>query len=192
MAYFVEIALIQRYMPQCDIDIDLPPQGDYAALDEGRPEPADVVPKRAKVYSAHKRFPDIANIRWYWGVRQKFKDLVESREPGVHQFFPIELQYKDGHPEDDKIYIFNICHTIDAIRFDKSNISWNTVGRLPPLPSIVRSPFHLVLEKDKIRGLHVWRGEREGRANVYFSDQLYDDVQRLKLKSIEGSHTIDE
>jgi hypothetical protein len=192
MAYLVHFPLIQRYTPQCDIG-DGEPNEDFAALDDGRPASADLVPKRARVMSAHKRYPDLARIRWYWGVRERFKDLVESREPNVHQFFPIQLQYGDERLEEERIYIFNICRVIDAINLDKSNISWIKAGRLPPIPSIIRNPFHLSLDKNKICGFHVWRGDgREGHAHVYFSDELYDDVRRLKLRSIEGSHTLDE
>lgn len=49
-------------------------------------------------------------------VSARLKDLIESIEPGVHQFFPVEVQGKDGQPYGQPYWYFVIKQAIDAIR----------------------------------------------------------------------------
>lgn len=40
-------------------------------------------------------------------VSKRFKDVIEDCEPGVHQFFPIVLQQKNGVPYEQEFFIFH-------------------------------------------------------------------------------------
>ena len=55
-------------------------------------------------------------------VSQRFKEAVEAIEPGVHQFFPVELLHKDGRPYGEPLYYWNITQAIDAIRPDLGGV----------------------------------------------------------------------
>lgn len=49
-------------------------------------------------------------------VSARLKDLIESIEPGVHRFFPVEVQGKDGKPYGQPYWYFVVMQAIDAIR----------------------------------------------------------------------------
>jgi hypothetical protein len=55
-------------------------------------------------------------------VSRRFKDAVEAIEPGVHQFFQVELLHKDGRPYGEPLYYWNITQAIDAIRPDLGGV----------------------------------------------------------------------
>jgi hypothetical protein len=198
MAYYVELSQAPRYHPTIVFE-DQPPPGlfrfDY--LKDGERASPDEVPQHVRVTSTHKRVSDVFAIKWYWGVRQNFKDLVERLEPGLHQFFQVELRYRTGAVEEGALFIFNICRSMDGLLFDESDLSWSSTGRpiMYPFPGmIVRGkPLGLLVhDKAAIAGCHVWRGGRLGSTKVFFSEALYDEFVREKLKKLTAYQTLEK
>ncbi|WP_157738637.1 imm11 family protein [Labrenzia sp. VG12] len=58
--------------------------------------------------------PDVVYTYEMYLVSDAFKDIIERHEPGVHQFFPVELVYKDGSFA-RQMYFFNICTRLDGM-----------------------------------------------------------------------------
>jgi hypothetical protein len=46
------------------------------------------VSSEIRISDNHKKVPDVFPMPGCNAVNQRFKDLVEEFEPGVHQFFP--------------------------------------------------------------------------------------------------------
>ena len=66
-------------------------------------------------------------------VPETFRAILEELEPGVHQFFPLTLEWKDGtpiergagrgrSPDGNVRYWFNPCNRIDGV--DPVNTTW--------------------------------------------------------------------
>jgi hypothetical protein len=193
VAYLVKLSFLPRCRPQYDIDVDAPPRGlpQYAGLKTPDFVPPDHVPRRARIESAHKFIPHVGPLAWYWCVCDRFKALLEEREPGIHQFFPIDIAYKDGRLELRPFYLFHIRRVVSAMIIEKSNV----VVR----PSVTNSidaeirfyPFKITLSRARIRDCHVWRSE-DG-PYVFFSDDLFAEVKKHKLGNcLIYYHTDDE
>jgi len=101
---------------------------------------------------------------------------VEELEPGIHQFFPVELTAKDGEVLEKRHWLLNICNRVDAVDLSKSE--------QPPTGKsydshIVRSPGEapIVLRKEVIAGKCVWIDRRIGFAS-FFSDELMHFMEK--------------
>jgi hypothetical protein len=99
MAYLVDLPLDARYQPDFRLD---PParviEGDVLRNDglsaqwrRGDLVDPDLLPRRAVQTSRHKSIPDFFPLKARWCVSEAVRALVEAREPGMHQFIPIEL-----------------------------------------------------------------------------------------------------
>ncbi|QNQ09947.1 imm11 family protein [Sphingomonas alpina] len=51
------------------------------------------------------------------GASSRFKDAVERFEPGVHQFFPMEVLLEDGTVDKSR-WLMHICNRVDAIALE--------------------------------------------------------------------------
>jgi hypothetical protein len=147
------------------------------------------VPRRAFQVSPHKTTPDFVQISG--GARavcDEFRAMVEALEPGVHQFFPVELLRKDGSPVilGREWFLLNICNRVDAVVVERSNIYWEEKpgGRRVMHPR--RQPPGLVLRRSAIAGRHLWRGLTHLRVNEFWSDALMREVQRAKLRKVRA------
>lgn len=96
-------------------------------LHAGRPIKPDHVP--TKVQRGGKRYgiPDVV-----WGtnmffVNDRFREVVERLEPGVHQYFPVDMLWEDGTLA-QKMYMFNICNRLDTVSREKSSAELSKGG----------------------------------------------------------------
>lgn len=106
-----------------------------------------------------------------WGggliVNEKFKDIVEAFEPGVHQFFPIQIE--QGGKVIAERFIFFICNRLDTLAKDQC---------VPPVgPDAQYRPIHdgndrRVYDTAKIGGHHAWC-DRFSRGTMV-SNALFD------------------
>ena len=126
-------------------------------------------PKRGRV-------PETLQGRGMMLVNARFKDIIERFEPGLHQFLPLTLLWKDDTVAQD-MYFFNICSRLDTV--DRiattaefgSEIMWR-----PETGTIVFSPaqmgnHHIWIDK------HIYYG-------WFVSDQLHDALVGAKITGI--------
>jgi hypothetical protein len=116
-------------------------------------------------------------------VSERFKEIVESYEPGVHQFFPVELFDKAGDRVPTNYYIFNCTVCVDAVLVEHSEVRWSQrrVEPYDPFPRIDHWDKE-VLSAQAIAGHHVWCGGLLETDGIYVSDALFDDLKRAKIK----------
>ncbi len=79
-------------------------------------------PRRVQLTEGKRVFDFNNYIAGGGAVSQRFRDAVEAIEPGVHQFFPVELLHRDGTPYGEPLYYWNITTAIDAIRPDLGGV----------------------------------------------------------------------
>ena len=136
---------------------------------------------------------DLSHCAGGFVVSQRYKNLVESFEPGVHQFSPVEIFHRDGTPYGESFYYHRVYLFIDAVNPVLGGLekSWMT-AHPESNPDrygwkFVRgSRDKLAVFKDKIAGRATWRDTR------YFVVTFCSDafVEKLKAGNFRGWQTI--
>lgn len=139
---------------------------------------------KAQVSTNRKTLPALFAGGYRHAVNQEIKDTIERIEPGVHQFFPFEVTFKDGSKPDDDYFLLNICHRLNAIdegasvmRFENGKFS--RVG----MKDVEIKDTKMVVRKDLVAGLAAWTDERYMYDLI--CDELYDTLARLRVKTID-------
>jgi len=148
------------------------------------------IPKKAFMNKSKKTFSAFSSIRFFISYTEEFKEKIEELEPGVHQFFPIEIYRKDGSLLERPVYLMNICTQLDSLMVEKSEklqritMPPNVVD--PELYTIIPNISTIVLNGDIIKGHHIWMEKHISGMNRYFySDKLVAFVKKQKLHGME-------
>jgi hypothetical protein len=137
-------------------------------LNLGRRLNSQYVPTRFQWGGPKSRtLPDALKGRGMLLVSEKLKGIVETFEPGVHQFFPIELVFKKDGDHAANMYFLNICNRLDSV--DRNLTTW----------PFVKNSFEpadgkeLVFDLEKVSNNHLWHDK-----HIYFgwmtTDALHD------------------
>lgn len=129
----------------------------------GRPIKPDHLPTQMKPSRSISKFPDFVNFAGgAIAVSEVFKEVVESLEPNVHQFFPFDVVSNKGELK-AQMYIMIVCNRIDAVHSDKSNRvfggkRWKMREEIWSDPDREKwvGKDKLVLKKAKLQGVHCW------------------------------------
>lgn len=138
--------------------IDESPDGRFSVKFElgnsGRPVDPTHMPTRCR-RKGNKGLP-VYEVDNTWGgglrVTAKFKDIVESFEPDVHQFFP--LQIEQGGKVIAERFIFYICNRLDTLAKDLCRPKVERGKRYMPVRD---GTDKRVYDLSKIGGHHAWR-----------------------------------
>ena len=123
-----------------------------------------VVPDRAprkalwQVRKAEYAITDIASIFGQTVVSEKFRQLVESLEPDVHQFIPVDIYDKPGGAVSSRRYWLNVCRRKDCVDPVRSKFEWVTdySGVTGFWDDEAHPDSKLVFSKEKIGDMHLW------------------------------------
>lgn len=63
----------------------------------------------------NRKLPDVIYGRGVVLVSSRVKDIMERFEPGVHQYFPVDIIYKSSKELAEKMFFLNICTRLDSI-----------------------------------------------------------------------------
>ncbi len=203
MAWLVKLSLEPRCCPLIRL---MPEDGrfyvDRVGLFEPeqpyRLDPAEV-PKRVHLLSAHKTIPDFVAIEGRLSMSPEARALVEVLEPGVHQFFPVEIVrprskkpiYRlDGRVLDGPYSLFNVQTALDAVWVERSevDVAPDVRGDGRPLVSRLPGKWNIVLRRDLTQGHHVWHGARQLKNDMFFSDALVRAIEARRLRKLEMHH----
>ncbi|WP_350149496.1 imm11 family protein [Roseitalea porphyridii] len=117
---------------------------------QGRPLDMTHMPTRWRIGGRKRDLVDVQPGRSSLLVDEKLKTCVEALEPGVHQFFPIELVWKDGGHAASR-YWFNVCTRLDGIDPEKTNLEFKGIWMGSGKPG-----EELWFSRKKIGGHHIW------------------------------------
>lgn len=117
-----------------------------------------------------------------WAVDETFHAIVERFEPGIHQFFPMEVRLADGSPSGIPYYIFNVCQRIASVDVLRSQVH--------SLPGSDRVSFilrddRLVVRRDAVVGKHIWRDDYFLTRVIFFSDEIKQALQSAKFETLD-------
>lgn len=154
----------------------------WGHFNTGKPHPEpDVVPKIAFT-KARKRFPLIFSIFGHFCAQKPFVDFVESFEPGMHEFFPIQLVVKKtGEELPVQYFLMNICQVLESVVLDHPSV------RVKYMPEINKYSWHqtqtvdvLFFHRHVVEGHHFWTDKGGGGEKQYMP--LMNSLRRLKLR----------
>ena len=119
-----------------------------------------------------------------------FRDLAEDFEPGIHQFFPIDIRWPDGTSTSECLYVMNVLRCFDAIDFDNSpdvSIEYSKSGRRYAALRTVVNP-RMAVKKQIVTDYHLWRGKQffGNRNSIFVSNDFYQEIKNRKLCGIQG------
>jgi hypothetical protein len=115
-----------------------------------------------------------ADFPWYGGGAH-----IILRRSAVDALQPLLDEYGELLPLEDEqgveLYLFNCLKTVDALDFDKSEISYFDDG-----VTIIRIKRYAFLT-EKLDDLAMFRLAENGLSNIYVSQRFIDAVKRAKL-----------
>jgi uncharacterized protein DUF1629 len=131
--------------------------------------------------------PDIFSAPSMNVVNQRFHDLVEQFEPGVHQFFPLKIFRSDGSPLDDDYYIFNCAVGLDAIIHSSADPAWaNAADGTPILYVDFDKQFEI--SRPAIGDHHMWCGKSVAQRVLFVSDTFYQAIESNNIRWVDAVH----
>ena len=121
-------------------------------------------------------------------VNEDLKNLIELFEPGVHQFFPFEINMPKGKVFPKQYYILIIRRHLEGVLPVEGtcrNESYTSNGkkkfRFYPLNGNKSGYSQLNVSNAAIGQAHIWRDKRMNNPNVFISDALQKAIKEADL-----------
>ena len=82
-----------------------------------------VMPDRLVIEKRRKSMPDgFLSQSSIFVASARAKEIIESFDPGVHQFFPLDVTWRNGDPVGGEWYSFNVYARQDSVVLDESTL----------------------------------------------------------------------
>jgi hypothetical protein len=171
----------------------------------GRPVHPEYIPTKIGFRDAKPGVRHLMDFEGCWLgmlISNRAKLIIESLEPGLHQFFPVEIFQRDDAPEtwnvhagafdppegtkfhDRKIadyWMFNICARLDTM--DRARTKGALRGKGFYIPSMADpEDKNLVLSSAAINGANAWVDSWV--MGMFFSDALVAQIQTASLTGL--------
>jgi hypothetical protein len=121
-------------------------------------------------------------------ISDRLKNLMESFEPGVHQFSPVSVFHKDGTPYGGTFWLYVILTVVDAINPIKGGVEKVPLSKTDPDEYDWKikpgGDACLAVYKDWIAGRAMW-WDRRFQVPEFFSDALMDAMRAEKMEGWE-------
>lgn len=161
-----------------------------AAEKAGVPVDGSMLPKRVTWKHVRKALPGDFDNMPQMNLSERAKAVIESVEPGVHQFFPVDYFRSNGKKIETRYWLY-IGNRRDSICAERSNWVLSEFGsyvaprhavrwkmEIPPHVD-VNAPAKFVFDCEKIGDAHLWR---EARADglPLMSETLYQAIMAIE------------
>ena len=143
----------------------------------GRPIEATYLPTKIELSGPKRQIPDLYDAYALF-ISARVKDVIESFEPDVHQFFPIEIVWEDGGHAADRFW-FVPCNRLDTVDRAKTTFEFRNLWFLDG------SKKELVFNRSQIGNHHVWIDKFIVMPNPAISEVL---KAALDAAGITGAH----
>ncbi len=117
-------------------------------------------------------------------VNEPLKDIIETLEPGVHQFWPIRITMPKGKEYPTPYYGLRIGRFLDSFVREQSDAYQTMAGsQFYHAQSNNKEAFgNLTVSQTVIGVSHLWRECWLSTPNIFFSDDLMADIERRALR----------
>ncbi len=145
--------------------------------------------------SKHKTFPDVGQSGEYSCTvySRAAKSVIESLDPGVHQFFPIAKTVNRRNEEIDAPYFIGVISPLpNAIDANRSPVHFTRVSPQSDLEVLTITQGQkaegktMTLKSEIIVGRHIWGGAQGMLDNYNFcSDKFFERWTSEKLQGLD-------
>jgi hypothetical protein len=115
----------------------------------------------------NRKLPDAIYGRGMLLVSDRIQEIIERFEPGLHQFFPIDVIYTSNSELARKVFFLNICTRLDSVDHELTTAKKGSVMWRPDLGG------ELVFNMDQIGSHHLWHDKHVYNGRM-LSDALHD------------------
>jgi len=146
-----------------------------------KPLSDDQVPKRIEISELKKtsELPDSFRVREGLNiVSNELKSLIEEFDPGLHQFFPVEISLPAGREPETRYYIIIVTESKATIIPEMSKVSGPRHGKNYSIPV---SETKTVFSSECQTGANIWR-EEGFRGRLFISDEIDQEIKARHLK----------
>ena len=144
----------------------------WSAMGGGFRVKEDHIPKKIKWVdrSLKRSIPDVVQFG-YLAISERFKDFIEKFEPGVHQFFPVEMYRNKKEPPVATYYWINVCNRVFGVHREKTTYkrTGNPNGHGTWLPTD-DPDSKLVFNSDIIKPYTLWAEPHVMNPSFYCSE----------------------
>ncbi|WP_306150286.1 MULTISPECIES: imm11 family protein [unclassified Roseibium] len=112
-----------------------------------------------------------------WIVSQRFKDLVESVEPGVHNFLPTELIFSKGAPAKEPYYFLQHGQDFDSVILNRSR--YKEIEKYDGGKAFIlkRDNHSIVMDRSHTQSIHLWK-EKKASYRDFFCRMSYSEKSK--------------
>ncbi|UWQ20643.1 imm11 family protein [Jannaschia sp. W003] len=175
-----------KHVVSLDFDISDVIQGK-----ENRLLSLDDVPEYFVLKRARTDLPDM-----FWGsaqliiVSERYRDIIEDLDPGVHQMWPMEIRRRRAGPVPGKWFGLNVRARAKTIVKERSSVQVSRGGTqvfgivTRSMTFIDHMKFNLAVDETIEVGHNLWWDNTLDEAALFCSDAFHDAVVEAGLKSI--------
>ena len=113
-----------------------------------------------------------------------FKSIIHRLEPGIHQFFPIEIRMPRGKILLDQYHVLVIGRYFDA--YSQNDTEFGSVHEYPTgvvqVDTSKSGLNGLAVRKSVFSNAHLWRDRRFKADLTCFSDELMAEIDKVGLR----------
>lgn len=137
-----------------------------------------------------KRVPDVFPMPGCNAVSQRFKDLVDEFESGIHQFFPVKLRSKSGFPLQGNYYVFNCMTSVDTVLVKESGFKWSKFEEINKPRIDISRDKDIALSRTAIGACHLWKGIylQPTGSGVFCSDAFEKALKKNKIRFLKQNY----
>jgi len=150
----------------------------------GYPVSAENVPTIWR-WSSTVSVPDYYEPHGFPCVSSVIKELVEEIEPGVHQFFPLRVEGREGRPLTNR-FLWVLCNRIASVDRNKTNLTlykghiWRSEYKVGNQRVKIDNSV-LFFSNEISSGFHFWRDKEISRSPIFLSDDAARRLSEVRL-----------
>lgn len=189
MAWEIDFDFVSA-QPSFELDTDgVPPFGFGWGWGAGRSQAGRPRPISATQTDGNK-LVDVFPLPFHSCVGERFRAIVEAFEPGVHEFFPIQLKSRKGVPYEEPYFLINVRQRFDSLLVKGVDVAWGEMvaGGLTGMPYLsgrIGNKPPLLVSRSTIAGRHLWRNYWVGGGTgIMVSDELRAALVDAKIRRL--------
>lgn len=130
-----------------------------------------------------KKLVDVFPLGGCFAVSAKFRQIIETFEPGIHEFHPVDLIQKGGASYDLEYFIINVCQRFDSILLSNSKVDWGYVRAesLLGMPYVSSIEGLRCVSKSMISGNHLWLNDFIFPGKPMISNELRNALMENRI-----------
>lgn len=126
-------------------------------------------------------------------VNDAFRQIADKLEPGANECYPVKIYDLKEVELPTQYWALNVIQSSDSIVEELSDVYWRE-SRIPSRNDRViinrlmlfRPKGRLVMSKEKIAGLHLWRTSHQLTGCYFFSDELMRQCVEARLRVFDA------